>query len=111
LTEDLPRGETILHPRHPDVADDSWIAEVVHDLAHLPVIEPDDAETRCSLVRGYLPPAMWMIPQRTEREARSDWPADTWVRLTGRDDVLLHPGVQAVRIFCTAKEYDPTLVS
>ncbi len=67
-------------------------------------IDPDDARTRCSFVPAHFPAVTWSIPQGTERSARWDWPTDIWSRQPGRDDVLLHPAVRAVMIFCVATE-------
>jgi hypothetical protein len=45
----------------------------------------------------------WQLPQNGEREAKAEWPPDIWVRRPGPDDLLLHPKVQAVTIFCVAQ--------
>jgi hypothetical protein len=105
LNEGPPlRGEPVIHPRHRH-SDDIWVAEVAPDLTHLPVIDPDDAKTRCSFVLGHFPGrATWTVPQNTEREAKYEWPLDIWQRQPGRDDVLLHRAVRAVMIFCAAKQ-------
>jgi hypothetical protein len=106
LNEGLPlRGEPVIHPRHRRHPDDIWIAEVEPDLTHLQVIDPDDAKTRCSFVVGYFPGrAIWSVPLNTERKAKREWPTDIWQRQPSRDDALLHPAVQAVMIFCEAKQ-------
>ena len=104
LNRELPlRGEPVIRPRHRRIPDDIQVAEVEPDLTHLQVIEPDDAKTRCSLALTYFPAPVWAIPLKTEREARYEWPPDIWQRQPGRDDVLLHPAVRAVMIFCKAK--------
>jgi len=106
LDEELPlRGEPAIHPRHRRNPDDIWVAEVEPDLTHLQVIDPDDAKTRCRFVDGHFPMGVyWSLPQNTEREAKCEWPPDIWQRQPGRDDVLLHPAVRAVMIFCEAKQ-------
>jgi hypothetical protein len=105
LKPDLPlRGEPVFHPRHRRNPDDIWVAELTPDLSHLEDIDPDDAKTRCRWVQGHFPVGVyWSLPQNTEREAKAEWPPDIWQRQPGRDDVLLHPKVRAVMIYCTAK--------
>jgi hypothetical protein len=99
------RGEPVIRPRHRRISDGMWIAEVQPDLTQLQVIDPDDAKTRCSYVTGHFPGGVtWAVPQRTERQARYEWPADIWQWQPGRDDVLLHPAVRAVMIFCAAAD-------
>jgi len=106
LAEELPlRGEPVIHPRQRHIPDRIWVAELEPDLTHLPAIDPDDAMTRCRYVDGHFPVGLtWSVPQDTEREARREWPPDTWQRQPGEDDVLLHPAVRTVMIFCMAKE-------
>lgn len=106
LDEELPlRGEPVIRPRHRRIPDGIWIAELAPDLTHLQVIDPDDAKTRCRYVQGPFPMGVnWILPKNTEREAEAEWPPDIWQRQPGRDDLLLHPAVRAVRIFCAAKQ-------
>lgn len=103
LEREMPlRGEPELHPRsrHPD--EDIWVAELEPDLTFFQAIDPDDAKTRCSLVQTYFPGkgVIWSVPVRTERKARVEWPTDIFTRRPGMPRVLLHPAVQAIRIFC-----------
>jgi hypothetical protein len=52
-------------------------------------------------------PYTWM--SRDSRQgARWDWPPDIWNRQPGTDDVLLHPAVQAVMIWCRHREPEQT---
>jgi hypothetical protein len=75
------------------------------DLTRLPVIDPDDAKTRCSFVMNCFPvDTHWMAPQNGEHTARRDWPPEIWNRDPGHNDVLLHPAVRAVMIYCEAKQ-------
>lgn len=102
---ELPlRGAPVIHPRHRRHPGDIWVAELVPDRTHLEDIDPDDAKTRCRWVQGHFPGEVyWSLPQNTEREAKAEWPPDIWQRQPGRDDVLLHPKVRAVMIFCAAQ--------
>jgi len=106
LHQELPlRGEPVVHPRQRRIPDRIWVAELEPDLTRLPAIDPDDAPTRCRFVGGHFPMGVtWSVPQDTERSARWDWPTDIWSRQPGRDDVLLHPAVRAVTIFCAARQ-------
>jgi hypothetical protein len=108
MARNLPlRGEPVVHPRHRRAPDDVWVAELELDLAHLRVIDPDDAPTRCRFVDGHFPGSVsWSIRERTEREAIFEWPPDIWQRRPGQDDILLHPAVRAVMILCTASGED-----
>lgn len=103
LQPELPlRGEPVVHPRHRRNLGDIWVAEAEPDLAHMQVIDPDDAKTRCRFVEGHFPSGVsWSLPQNIEREAKYEWPPDIWQRQPGQDDVLLHPAVRAVTISCT----------
>lgn len=102
LKPTLPlRGEPVVHPRHRRIPDDIWVAELEPDLTKLQEIDPDDAKTRCRFVQGSFPTGVfWSLPQNTAREAKCEWPPDIWQRQPGRDDLLLHPAVRAVMIFC-----------
>ncbi len=105
LKPELPlRGEPVIRPRHRRIPDGIWVAEVEPDLARLQN-DPDDAKTRCRYVQGCFPlDVYWSLPQNTEREAKAEWPPDIWQRQPGRDDVLLHPALRAVMIFCAAEQ-------
>jgi hypothetical protein len=102
LDEPLPlRGEPVIRPRHRRIRDGIWIAEVQPDLTRFHSIDPDDAKTRCRIVQGHFPMHVyWSLPTNTRTEAKCEWPPDIWQRQPGRDDTLLHPGVQAVMIRC-----------
>ena len=96
-------GGPVIRPRYRRVPDKIWVADLEPDLTHLQEIDPDDAKTRCSFVAGHFPAGVtWAAPQNTWREAKREWPPDIWQRQPGHDDVLLHPAVRAVMIFCTA---------
>src|SRR5262249_16961423 len=105
LDEELPLpGEPVIHPRWPRSPDEIWIAELAPDLTRLQVITPDDAKTRCRYVQGHFPIGVsWILPQNTERKAKVEWPPDIWQRQHGKDDMLLHPAVRAVMIYCEAR--------
>lgn len=97
--------EPVIRPRHRRIADDIWIAELHPDLTYLLVIDPDDAKTRCSFAQGCFPSDVtWTAPLNGERKAKREWPPDIWQRQPGRDDVLLHPAVRAVMIYCEARQ-------
>lgn len=107
LEREMPlRGDPVLHPRDRHHPDDIWVAELAPDLTFIQVIDPDDAKTRCSLVLTYFPGkgVLWSHPVNTERKARCEWPPEIFVRRPGLDHVLLHPAVQAVKIFCEENE-------
>jgi len=105
LKPDLPlHGEPVIHPRHRRHPDDIWVAELTPDLPQRAEFDPDDAKTRCRSVQGHFPVGVyWSLPQNSKREAKAEWPPDIWQRQPGRDDVLLHPKVRVVMIYCTAK--------
>jgi len=97
--------DPVIHPRWRRNPDEIWVAELAPDLTQLQVIDPDDAKTRCRFVQGYFPVGVsWILPQNAEREARIEWPPDIWQRQHGKDDVLLHPAVRAVMIYCKARQ-------
>ncbi len=103
LDREMPlRCEPVLHPRSRHPAEDIWVAQLEPDLTFFQGIDPDDAKTRCSLVLTYFPGmgVMWSHPGNTERQARCEWPTDIFNRRPGMPDVMLHPAVQAVKIFC-----------
>jgi hypothetical protein len=102
------RGKPVIRPRHWDIPDNIWIAKLHPDLTHLLVIDPDDAKTRCSFVTGCFPmQTTWKTPLNGERQAKCEWPPDIWLIRPGQDDVLLHPGVRAVMVYCEAKQARP----
>ncbi len=98
------RGEPGIRPRDRRVPDDNiWAADLEPDLTGLQGIDPDDAKTRCTYVIGHFPENVtWVAARNTWREATREWPPAIWARQPGRDDVLLHPAVRAVMVFCTA---------
>jgi hypothetical protein len=101
LGKELPlRAAPVIGRRRQGTDDDIWIAVLEPDLTHLRVIDPDNAPTRCSLMMNYFPvDTQWMVPQNIEREAKREWPPEIWATEPG-NDVLLHPAVRAVMIFC-----------
>jgi len=103
LQPELPLlGEPVIRPRHRRNPDDIWVAELTPDLPQGAEFDPDDAKTRCRWVQGHFPVGVhWSLPQNTKFEAKAEWPPDIWQRQPGRDDVLLHPKVQAVMIYCS----------
>jgi hypothetical protein len=105
LDGELPlHGNPVVHPRWRRNPDEIWVAELAPDLTQLQVIDPDDAPTRCRFVEGYFPMGVnWSVPQNTERRAKVEWPPDIWQRQPGKDDVLLHPAVRGVMIYCESK--------
>lgn len=103
LDRELPlRGDPAIGPF--DLRDGIWVATVEPDLTRLPSIEPDDAPTRCSYVASHFGTGVLWTSHGTERQAKRDWPPDIWSRRPGQDDVLLHPALQAVMIWCAAKQ-------
>jgi hypothetical protein len=109
LEPGLPlRGQPVIHPRHRLIRDNIWIADIRPDLTHLPVIDPDNAKTRCSFVHNHFPMGVtWTVPVNGESEARYEWPQQIWQREPGRDDLLLHPALRAVTIFCREELASP----
>jgi|SRR5215469_2821368 len=98
------RGDPVIRPRGRH-ADGIWVARLQPDLTGLPEIDPDDAPTRCRYVTSRFPGGVtWAAPRATKRDARYDWPPAIWHRQPGRDDMLLHPAVRAVMVYCTAAE-------
>jgi hypothetical protein len=85
------------------IRDGVWVVTLQPDLASLVAIEPDDAPTRCSFVSGAFGAGVLWTSRVSPRSKRLDWPPDIWSRRAGRDDVLLHPAVQAVLIWCGAR--------
>jgi hypothetical protein len=79
-----------------------WVAMLKLDLTVLASVEPDDARTRCRYVSSHFPMGVTWMSRTTSLGERWDWPPDIWSR-TPQDDVLLHPAVQAVMIWCQAR--------
>ena len=102
LDRGLPlHGEPTIAPLR--LRDGIWVATALPDLTGLPSVEPDDASNRCRYVASHFGSDVLWTSRVAERGARWDWPPDIWSRLPGRDDVLVHPAVQAVMIWCEAK--------
>jgi hypothetical protein len=83
--------------------DGVWVAMLEPDLTMLASVEPDDAPNRCRYVSSHFPVGVTWVSRDTGHGARWDWPPDVWSRRAGRDDVLLHPAVLAVTIWCEAR--------
>jgi hypothetical protein len=99
---ELPlQGEPAIGPLR--LRDGIWVAMLKPDLTVLPSIEPDDAPNRCRYVSSHFGTDVLWSTRVAEHGARWDWPPDIWSRRPRRDDVLLHPAVQAVMIWCEAK--------
>ncbi|MGH3303016.1 MAG: hypothetical protein ACRDOK_15320 [Streptosporangiaceae bacterium] len=105
LDPQLPlRAEPVLHPRDRRRSDHVWVAETEPDLSFFEQIDPDDAKTRCATVQGHFPVGtMWDVPVNNAHYARREWPTEIFSRRPGIDDVLLHPAVLGVKIFCDEK--------
>lgn len=102
LDRDLPlQGGATLAPL--GLREGIWVATITPDLTVLSSVEPDDAPNRCRYVASHFPSDVLWGSRATKRGARWDWPPDIWTRRQGLDDVLLHPAVQAVMIWCEAK--------
>lgn len=102
LEMELPlRGEPTIHPL--GLRDGIWVATAEPDLTGLKSIEPDDASTRCTYVEGHFGAGALWTCRATGAQAKCEWPPDIWSRRPGQDDVLLHPAVRAVIIWCQAK--------
>ena len=99
---ELPlRGEPTIQPL--GLRDAIWVATAEPDLTGLQSIEPDDAATRVRYVSSsFGTDVLWTV-RATGRQAKWEWPPDIWSRRPGQDDVLLHPAVHAVIIWCEAK--------
>jgi hypothetical protein len=99
---ELPlRGEPTIQPL--GLRDAIWVATAEPDLIGLQSIEPDDAATRVRYVSSsFGTDVLWTV-RATGRQAKWEWPPDIWSRRPGQDDVLLHPAVHAVIIWCEAK--------
>jgi hypothetical protein len=102
LGRELPlRGRPAIQPL--GLRDRIWVATAKPDLTGLQEIEPDNAETRVRYVSSYFPPDVLWTVRGAGHQARWDWPPDIWSRRPGHDDVLLHPAVRAVMIWCEAR--------
>ena len=101
LDRELPlRGEPALAPLR--LRDGIWVATLTPDLTMLSLVEPDDARNRCRYVSSHFPVGVTWMSRLTTQGERWDWPPDIWSRAP-QDDVLLHPAVQAVMIWCEAR--------
>ena len=103
MRRELPlQGEPVITPL--PARDGLWDATLRPDLAVLGGIKPDDATNWCRYVSHHFGPDPLWTSRASRREARWDWPPDIWTRQPGTDDVLLHPAVQAVMIWCRPRE-------
>ncbi len=101
LGRELPlRGRPAIQPL--GLRDGIWVATAEPDLTGLEEIEPDSAETRVRYVSSHFPEDVLWTVRVTGHQAKWEWPPDIWSRRTGHDDVLLHPAVRAVNIWCEA---------
>lgn len=102
LDRELPlQGEPTIDPLR--LRDGVWVATLKPDLTVLSSVEPDDAPNRCRYVSSHFGVGVTWTSRDSKQGARWDWPPDIWSRQRGQDDVLLHPAVQAVMIWCEAK--------
>jgi hypothetical protein len=102
LDMELPlRGEPTIRPL--GLRDGIWVAIAEPDVTGLQSIEPDDAAMRVRYVSGHFGTDVLWTVRVTGQQAKWEWPPDIWSRRPGRDDVLLHPAVQAVIIWCEPK--------
>jgi len=94
-------GEPTIQPLR--LRDGIWVAMAKPDLTGLRSIEPDDAATRVRYVSSrFGTDVLWTV-RATGQQAKWEWPPDIWSRRPGKDDVLLHPAVLAVIIWCEAE--------
>ncbi|HYB87671.1 MAG TPA: hypothetical protein VEC76_12510 [Streptosporangiaceae bacterium] len=101
LGRELPlRGRPAIQPL--GLQDGIWVATAEPDLTGLAEIEPDRAETRVRYVSSHFPEDVLWTVRVTGHQAKWEWPPDIWSRRPGHDDVLLHPAVRAVSIWCEA---------
>ena len=101
LDRELPlHGEPTIAPLR--LRDGIWVAALMPDLTVLMSVEPDDARNRCRYVSSHFGVGVPWMSRETKDGERWDWPPDIWSR-SPQDDVLLHPAVQAVMIWCEAK--------
>jgi hypothetical protein len=106
MRRELPlQGEPVITPL--PARDGLWDATLRPDPALLEGIKPDDATNCCRYVGHHFGSYTWMS-RDSQREARWDWPPDIWNRQPGTDDVLLHPAVQAIMIWCRRREPEQT---
>jgi hypothetical protein len=102
LDRKLPlQGEPTIAPLR--IRDGIWVATLKPDLTALSSVEPNDARNRCRYVSSHFPIGVTWMSRDSEHGERWDWPSDIWSR-TPQDDVLLHPAVQAVMIWCEASK-------
>jgi len=101
LDRELPlEGEPAIAPLR--LRDGIWVATLKPDLTVLASVEPDEARNRCRYVSSHFPIGVTWMSRDTGHGERWDWPPDIWSR-TPQDDVLLHPTVRAVMIWCEAR--------
>jgi hypothetical protein len=101
LGRELPlTGRPAIQPL--GLQDGIWVATAEPDLTGLEEIEPDSAETRVRYVSSHFPEDVLWTVRVTGHQAKWEWPPDIWSRRPGHDDVLLHPAVRAVIIWCEA---------
>jgi hypothetical protein len=86
------------------VTDGRWAVTMHPDLTVLPSIEPDNAQTRLRYLAGRFNEGVTWTSRDGERQGTWAWPPDFWSKRAGQDDVLLHPAIQAVLIFVSARE-------
>ena len=79
------------------------MATLQPDLTVLSSVKLDDARNRCRYVSSHFPMGATWMARDTKHGERWDGPPDIWSG-TSQDDVLLHPTVQAVMIWCEARE-------
>jgi hypothetical protein len=94
------RGEPTVAPL--GLREGIWVVTLLPDLTVLASVEPDDAKNRCRYVSSHFGGDVLWTLRDTNDGSRWDWPPDIWAR-TPEDDVLLHPAVQAVMIWCEAR--------
>jgi hypothetical protein len=83
--------------------DGIWVVTADVSLAGLGSIQPDNARTRGTYLRGHFGEDVSWTVRATEQQAKCEWPPDIWTRRPGADDVLLHPAVRAVIIWVLAQ--------
>jgi hypothetical protein len=99
LDRQLPlAGEPTITPLR--IRDGIWVATADIDVR---LVAPgESAESHCRYVAHHFGPGVLWTSRDSERSARWDWPPDIWSR-SPEDDVLLHPAVQAVMIWCETR--------
>ncbi len=77
---------------------DRWVVTGELDLSHLPVIDPDNAETRLSYVASRFPEEVLWSSRVSDDGGSFEWPPNFWDRRSADDDYLLDPAIRAVLI-------------